>query len=177
MPADMIVLLWWKRKKLNGKNLLPLVPFFLVGMAMAFETVKLETASNGFVQASGPDWAFSPIQRLLIAARGFWFYIAKLAWPNPLIFIYPRPLPDATHWIYVLAAIALLALLWIKRDAWGRGPLSAVCFYALTIFPALGFINIYPMRYSFVANHFQYLAGLGIIALACAGGGFRMIQR
>jgi tetratricopeptide (TPR) repeat protein len=38
-----------------------------------------------------------------------------------------------------------------------------------TLVPALGFINVYPMRYSFVADHFQYLAGVGLIALCAAG--------
>ena len=54
----------------------------------------------------------------------------------------------------------LVMLLWTLRRRWGRGPLvAAVCFGA-TLFPALGFVNVYPMRYSFVANHFQYLASM-----------------
>ena len=32
------------------------------------------------------------------------------------------------------------------------------------IVPALGFFNVYPFIFSFVADHFQYLASLGIIA-------------
>jgi tetratricopeptide (TPR) repeat protein len=39
-------------------------------------------------------------------------------------------------------------------------------FFAGTLFPALGFFNVYPFLYSFVADHFQYLAGIGPIALA-----------
>ena len=35
--------------------------------------------------------------------------------------------------------------------------------------PALGFLNVYPMRYSFVADHFQHHACLALLALAAAG--------
>ena len=44
-----------------------------------------------------------------------------------------------------------------------RGPLAAFSFSAGTLFPVLGFLNVYPFRYSYVADHFQYLASLGII--------------
>ena len=36
-------------------------------------------------------------------------------------------------------------------------------------FPALGFFNVFPMLFSFVADHFQYLASIGLIAGASAG--------
>jgi tetratricopeptide (TPR) repeat protein len=42
-------------------------------------------------------------------------------------------------------------------------------FFVGTLVPALGFFNVYPMRYSFVADHFQYHATLGMLALAGAG--------
>ena len=42
-------------------------------------------------------------------------------------------------------------------------------FFAGTLFPVLGLFNVYPFLYSYVADHFQYLASLGIIALASAG--------
>ena len=37
------------------------------------------------------------------------------------------------------------------------------------LFPALGFINVYPFIYSFVADHFQYLACVGPLTLFAAG--------
>ena len=58
------------------------------------------------------------------------------------------------------------ALWWYRTRS--RAPLAAVLFFAGTLFPALGFVNVYPFIYSFVADHFQYLASLGIIVLASA---------
>ena len=57
--------------------------------------------------------------------------------------------------------------MWLQR--WRRGPLAALLFFVLTLFPALGFFNVYPFRFSFVADHFQYLACIGPLALAAAG--------
>src|SRR5204862_6232417 len=56
-----------------------------------------------------------------------------------------------------------------KRRTWGRGPFVGLAFFSVTLAPALGFFNVYPMRYSFVADHFQYLASIGIIALIIGG--------
>jgi tetratricopeptide (TPR) repeat protein len=46
---------------------------------------------------------------------------------------------------------------------------AALAFFAVTLAPALGFVNVYPMRYAFVADHFQYLASIGVLAMAGAG--------
>jgi tetratricopeptide (TPR) repeat protein len=65
--------------------------------------------------------------------------------------------------------LAMIISLWLVRKRIGRGPLVALLFFAGTLFPALGFADVYPMRYSFVADHFQYLASVGLLALAAAG--------
>jgi tetratricopeptide (TPR) repeat protein len=56
--------------------------------------------------------------------------------------------------------------LWWGRHRWGRGPLVAVLLFAGTLLPALGFFDVFPMMYSYVADHFQYLAFPALIALA-----------
>jgi tetratricopeptide (TPR) repeat protein len=45
----------------------------------------------------------------------------------------------------------------------------AVAYYVISLFPVLGFFSVYFFRYSFVSNHFQYLASMGPLALAGAG--------
>jgi tetratricopeptide (TPR) repeat protein len=47
--------------------------------------------------------------------------------------------------------------------------LAALLFFGGTLFPVLGLFNVYYFRFSFVADHFQYMANLGIIALFSAG--------
>ena len=133
-------------------------------------TLWIETA--GHVGACGPEFDFSPADRLLIAGRALWFYAGKLAWPTALCHVYPRWKivdTDITQWLYPVSAVALLAVLWLLRRRIGRGPLAATLIFAGVLAPVLGFFNIYYMRFSFVADHFQYHASVALIALAAAG--------
>ena len=41
--------------------------------------------------ATGSEWAgISRLERGLIGAQALWFYLGKLIWPHPLMFMYPR---------------------------------------------------------------------------------------
>lgn len=111
------------------------------------------------------------VDRILIAGRAVWFYLGTLVWPADLTFVYPRWTIDTSAWwqyLYPLALLALLAGLWALRRR-ARAPVAALLCFCIALAPALGFVNVYPFRFSFVADHFQYLASLGIIALF--GGG------
>jgi tetratricopeptide (TPR) repeat protein len=169
LAAVLLVVFWWKRGKLSWKqDVLPLAPFFMVGIASGLFTAWVE---RHIVGAEGADYNFSFIERTLIAGHAIWFYLSKIAWPTDLIFIYPRwDISETIWWQYLFPAAGLIvagALGWLSRR-W-RGPLAGFLFFAGTLFPALGFLNVYPFRYSFVADHFQYLACLGVI-VPCAAG-------
>jgi tetratricopeptide (TPR) repeat protein len=169
LPAALLLVIWWKRGRIASRDVWPLLPFFVAGMALGLVTSWVERTHVG---AQGPDWAFSFPDRCLIAGRALWFYAGKLVWPAQLTFMYPRWQINAGvwwQWLFPAAALAVVAALWLLRRRMGRGPLVAVLFFAGTLFPTLGFSNFYFMRYSFVADHFQYLAGVGLIALAAAG--------
>lgn len=168
LPAAITLLLWWKRPRLTMRDILPLLPMFFIGIGMGLNTARLE---RELVGALGADWDFSILDRVLIAGRAIWFYLATLLWPASLIFIYPRwTIDDSAWWQYLfpISAIVLGVTLFVVRNRIGKGPFVAAAFFAGTLFPALGFINVYPMLFSFVADHFQYLASLGPIALGAA---------
>ena len=167
LPVAILLIYWFRRGRLTKRELLPTLPLFVIGAALAMVTVWIE---HHHVGAKGEEWVLSPAQRVLIAGRALWFYASKLVWPANLTFIYPRWLVDASvpwQWLFPVGAVVALVLLFRLRNHphVGRGPFAAVAFFAVTLFPALGFINTYPMRYSFVADHFQYLASLGILLL------------
>ncbi|PHQ31997.1 tetratricopeptide repeat protein [Rhodopirellula bahusiensis] len=165
LPAALIVMIWWKRGTVRVKDFTALLPFFVIGIGMGLLTVWLEKFQVG---ASGIDWELSPWQRVLIAGRALWFYAGKLVWPTELIFTYPRWEIDVTSWwqnAFPVAAVAVMVALFLMRHRLGRGPIAAVCLYAGTLFPALGFFDVYPMRFSFVADHFAYMASVPLIAL------------
>ena len=169
LPAAMLVLFWWKRGKVQFRqDVFPLVPFFSIGIAAGLFTAWVE---RHFIGASGKEFAFTFVERCLIAGRALWFYLGKLVWPDKLIFIYPRwtiSQSDAWQYVFPIAAIVLLGIAWAYRRH-HRGPLAGLLFFGGTLFPALGFFNVYPFIYSFVADHFQYLASLGVITVFSAG--------
>jgi protein O-mannosyl-transferase len=169
LPGALLVIFWWRRGRLEWKrDVMPLLPFFLLGATAGLLTAWWELEIN---QCVGPDFEFTPVQRLLLASRAAWFYAWKLFWPTKLLFIYPRwQIDPRLGWQYVfpLAAVLLLAGLWAVRR-WSRAPLAAALYFGGTLFPVLGFFNLYTFQYSLVANHYQYLACLGIITLSAAG--------
>jgi tetratricopeptide (TPR) repeat protein len=169
LPAALLVILWWKRGRLSVRSdVLPLAPFASIGIASGLFTAWVE---RRFIGAIGADFHFSAIERCLIAGRATWFYLGKIFWPGNLTFIYPRWTIEPIAWrhfLFPLFAILCAAALWaIRRKS--RAPLAAYLYYCVMLFPAMGFFNVYPFRFSFVADHFQYLAGLGPIVLAAGG--------
>jgi tetratricopeptide (TPR) repeat protein len=168
LPAAILLVLWWQQDRIRWRQILPLIPFFVVGVALGLTTAWLEKYHVG---AQGEEWALSFLDRFLVAGRALWFYAGKLVWPFELTFIYPRWQIDAGAWwqyLFPVAAMAVIFTLWLLRQRLGKGPLVAVLFFAGTLFPALGFFDVYPMRFSFVADHFQYLASIGLISLFSA---------
>lgn len=168
LPPVIMVLLWW-RGKLSWETVRPLLPMFTVALAAGAMTTWLELTQVG---AAGSDFAYSPVERLLIAGRAIWFYAAKDFWPHPLVFFYPKWDIRADDWrqyFYPAGAVAVLLSLWLGRKQLGRGPLAALLIFVGILLPALGLVNLYFMSFSFVADHLQYHAMLPLIALAMAG--------
>ncbi len=168
VPAALLVILWWRDGRISWKrDVVPLLPFFGLGLAAGLFTAWMERTSIG---AEGASFDFSMVERGLIAGRAFWFYLAKLFWPARLTFIYPRWEISSTAWwqyLFPAAALGLLALLFVYRRR-HRGPLAGALLFGGLLFPAIGFVNVYPFLYSFVADHFQYFASLAIFAVAAA---------
>jgi tetratricopeptide (TPR) repeat protein len=167
LPAAILVVFWWKGR-LSWRAAAPLAPWFCLSAAAAVVTPWVESK---FVGAYGPAFNLGLTDRILIAGRAPWFYLGKIVWPADLVFIYPRwklDWTDAAQWAYPLAAALALVLLWGVRGR-ARGPLAAALLFVGTLFPALGFIDVYPFVFSFVADHFQYLAAAIMISALSAG--------
>jgi tetratricopeptide (TPR) repeat protein len=165
LPAVLLVIEWWKHGHIQRQSVVRMVPFFAIGISLGLITVWLEKHHVG---AQGAEWSLSIIERGLLAGRIVWFYAGKLVWPAELIFFYPRwAMDDRQIWQYLfpISALAVLVALWSVRNVIGRGPLAAVLIFVGVLFPALGFFDVYPFRYSYVADHFQYHASIALISL------------
>jgi protein O-mannosyl-transferase len=170
LPAAWLVVVWWKQGKLTKRDWFSAAPLFVLGLGFGLWTAHLEKTHVG---AQGGEWAFNFLERIQIAGNAICFYAGKLLFPSPIIFIYPRwdiSMHRPELYLAPVFVLAVTAALWAMRTKLGRGPLAGWLFFIGTLFPALGFFNVYPFRYSFVADHFQYLATFGFIALAVAAG-------
>jgi tetratricopeptide (TPR) repeat protein len=165
LPVALVIVRWWRKRPVTPAYLLGLLPLLVAGFGMGRLTAEHE-AEYVLKGDLGPYWDLSFAQRVLIAGRALWFYAGKVLFPYPLVFNYPRwtiVASDLVAWIWPVAAVAAGAgLVWLAVRG-RRGPLAAAAFYATTIFPALGFVNVAPMRYSYVADHFAYGAILGLV--------------
>ena len=185
LPAALLVIFWWQRGRLGWRrDVRPLLPWFGLGATAGLMTSWVE---RSFIGARGVDFSLTLPERCLLAGRVIWFYLGKLVWPADLMFIYPRWTVDGAVWwqyLYPLGALALVAGLVLLAQR-HRGPpapaaaaglsraaasgLAGFLIFAGTLFPVLGFINVYPFIFSYVADHFQYQACLGIIVPVAAG--------
>ena len=169
LPAVLLLLLWWRRVPLEKRIVLPLLVMLAFGGAMGAYTAHLERTQVG---AEGIAWDFDFLERSLIAGRAIWLYAEKLVTPWTLNFVYPRWEVDAgsaVQYLYPLSAILLVLLAFFLRRKIGRGPVVALLIYGGVLFPALGFLNVYPHRFSFVADHFQHHAAIALLVLFAAG--------
>src|SRR6267143_6874478 len=167
LPAALFLILWLQKKPINWKRIFEILPFLVLGIAMGLLAMWWERYHQGTSRAA--ITFLSPIERVLVASRAVWFYLSKLIWPSNLTFIYPRWYIAPTHfpdyaWLSA-GGVLCVAIYFLRRYA-GRSVEVATVFFVATLSPVLGFIMLYTFRYTFVADHYQYLACIGPIALA-----------
>jgi protein O-mannosyl-transferase len=170
LPAALFLILWLQRKPISWKRIFQIIPFLVLGLAMGALAIWWERYHQGTSRAI---FTFlSPIERVLVASRAVWFYLNKLVWPSNLTFIYPRWDISPAHpldYVWLLAGFIACMAIYFLRRYFGRSVEVAAAFFVATLSPVLGFIMLYTFRYTFVADHYQYLACIGPIALASAG--------
>jgi tetratricopeptide (TPR) repeat protein len=170
LPVALFLILWLQKKRISWERIFQINPFFVLGITSGLLAIWWERYHQGTSRAI---FTFlSPIERLLVASRAIWFYLSKLAWPSNLTFIYPRWDIAPTHllnYAWLLAGVLACGAIYFLRRHVGRCVEVAAAFFIATLSPVLGFIMLYTFRYTFVADHYQYLACIGPIALVSAG--------
>ena len=169
LPVALLLWHWWKQNRVTSTDLWRLVPFFAVGLVITVGDLSFYRSWG----AVSFDYSFT--ERTLIAARALWFYAGKLLWPTNLAVIYPLwdiRVADPLAWGYLVASVALAVALWHFRHRLGRGLLAGALFFAVTLSPVLGFVDYGYMQFAFVADRFQYLAGIGVMAVVIGAASY-----
>jgi len=165
LPFVILGCAWWQRGRIIGRDIVRTIPFFVMSIVLGLVTVwfQYNLAETEYIVRT--DSFFS---RLSGAGWCIWFYLYKAIIPIRLTFVYPRWEIDAFSIIsYMpgLLLVGLLVLFWWFRRSWARPLLFALGYYIVTLLPVIGFLNIYFMKYSLVADHWQYTSIIGPIAL------------
>jgi tetratricopeptide (TPR) repeat protein len=172
LPLVLLLCAWWKRGRWQRADILRIAPFF--GLAAGMSLLTIIEQRGHVLRAGAAEWRLGPGDRLAVAGRAIWFYAGKVLWPAGLTFVYPRWDVSALSWSSWAAWVGLAAVgvtLWKFRSrAWCRPVLFGGGFFIAALLPVLGFLDVFYFRYSFVADHFQYLASVGLIALAASTG-------
>jgi tetratricopeptide (TPR) repeat protein len=166
LPLVLLGVIGWLRPLSRG-DLVRTAPFFLVAVVLVLVNV--------WFQKHGTPTQFraaGATERLLGAAAAVWFYLSKALLPIDLTFIYPRwhiQVTEVTWWLPLLAAMAVTAVLWWCRSSWGRPLLFAWGYFGVALVPVLGFTDVAFMEHSLVADHYQHVALIGVLAPVAAG--------
>ncbi len=168
LPAILLLCAGWRRGRISKKDLLRTLPFFALSLGLGVVTVWFQKHNVIGALAVRPEGIGS---RLAAAGWMGWFYLFKLLLPAGLCVIYPRWEVNGTSFL-AFAPLALLAvglaLFWLRRGNWGRAPLFALACFLIMLLPVFGFVDMAFMRFSLVADHFQYAAMIGAVAFAAA---------
>lgn len=168
-PLVLLGLCWWQRKAIRKADLLRVAPHFVAAAVLGLVTLWFQYNRAIGTAVIRED---NLVARLATAACAVWFYAYKALVPLNLSFVYPRWVVNASSplaWLPLAGLIAVFAVLWRFRLSWGRGPLAALGYFVLALLPMLGFLNIFFMKYSLVADHWQYVGLAGLLALPAAG--------
>ena len=166
LPVALLLLHWWREGQVTWRHAALIAPHFVMTLGVTLADLAFYRDRMG--DTFDYSLEYSLVERTLIAARALWIYAYQLAWPAHLPVFYSRwevHSGDILGWLALVALVAVGTALWLARRRIGRGLLVGVAFFALTLSPVLGFVNFGFMRIAFVADRFQYLASIGLLAV------------
>lgn len=171
LPLVLLIITWWKRGRITGKDIIPLIAPFVLAIGLGAVTSYIEHSPD-YVGAVGPEWDIGIVQRIMLVGLTTGFYVLKLVVPYPLIFNYPKwnvSPSNVLQWLPLLGVIAVTVGSLVSIRKLGRGLAAGVLIFLVCLLPVMGLVNFLPMRFAWVADHFAYMASIAFVTLVSAG--------
>jgi len=163
LPLVLCLCAWWVEGRWTWRNLARVAPFLLLSVAAC--ALTLWTYGLNPAVTSDPRVVHTLPGQLVAGGTETWFYLGKLVWPHPLMTIYPLWELDAGQplsYVPLLVVGVVLLLLWSYRESGARPYFFAFAYFLVALLPDLKLAD------SYVADHYEYLASMGFLALAGA---------
>jgi len=169
LPLVWCLCAWWLEGRWQWRNLVRTAPVFLMALVASAVAVWVVKLSKVGVDLGGTR---TGPERLVTAGKAVWFYLGKLAWPHPLSAVYPRWVIEAHHatsYLPLLGVMVVFSVLWLGRASRLRPWFFAFAYFLAALLPVIGLVDHDFFAFSYVGDHFQYLASMGPLALLGAG--------
>lgn len=171
LPVVLLACAWWQRGRIGWRDWLRTSPFFALALAFGLMSIQFQAhgAMAGVVVQSEDFWG-----RLAGAGLALWFYLGKALLPLNLSMIYPRwqiEAGAAMSYVPLLLWCGVLAACWLLRRTRARHVFFGLACFTVTLFPVLGFFDMFFLTMSRVSDHFAYIPLVALVALAAGGLG------
>jgi len=172
LPFVLVLYAWWKRRRIAGRDVAAAAPFLAIAVILAAISIA---AGEVYAHQPGktPDVLPSVdlAARIALAGQSLGVYFAHLVWPVGLLPNYPQwaiGAPSPLAFIPCLVVAAVFVVLWLRRATWGAPALLALGAFVLFLAPFTGVAIVSYMAFTWVMDHYLYLAMIGPIGLVIA---------
>ena len=176
-PAVLLLHAWWRRGRIDRRDVRAATPFLAVSVALGIVTVWLQV-TRAISHWNLPHETF--MERIAGAGLAIRFYLGKCLFPSNLMPIYPgwrlHPLSASLFLPWGILGALVIVLIRVamasgRFRAAARAFLFGLGWFVLNLFPVLGFLPMSYQHVAPVADHFCYLSLAGLVGLAVAGLG------
>ena len=164
LPVLLLFVVWRQDGRATIANSLPLAPLFAAALAIGMVTPYFQHGGSANITWFEPAW----LERILLAAKAYWFYWGQTLYPAHLTLCYaPWRLPpgELLSWLPLTALLLLVSAAWLLRRRLGTLPLLFLAAHGLLLAPTLGLLSMTWHRYAWVSDHFNY-GGVAVVAVA-----------
>ncbi len=85
LPAILLLIVWWQRRRIATGDIVRVAPYLLVAVVLTPVNIWYQTHGTGYVFRDA-TWA----ERLIGAGGVVWFYLSKALAPVNLVLVYPQ---------------------------------------------------------------------------------------